>query len=58
MTTESAAWGSQLTGWLWPLVPGTASSKSGTEEAKEEVGSPEGSQQARPMPHILRVSLL
>ncbi|KAM9071922.1 guanine nucleotide-binding protein G(I)/G(S)/G(T) subunit beta-3 isoform 2-T2 [Megaptera novaeangliae] len=32
-TTGSAAWGSRLMGWLWPRVPGTASSKSGTEEA-------------------------
>lgn len=50
MTTESAAWGSQLTGWPWPLAPGTASSKSGTEEARAEVGSAEGSRQASPLP--------
>lgn len=50
MTTESAAWGSQLMVWLWPLVPGTASSKSGTKEARRrEAGSREDSQLLPPI---------
>lgn len=54
MTTGSAAWGSQLMGWLWPLAPGTASSKSGTKEAGgEEVKGHEDDQQPPPFPHFL-----
>lgn len=58
MTTGSAAWGSQLMGWQWPLVPGTASSKFGTEEAGGgEVKGHEDTQLSPPLPNFFKVPL-